>query len=373
LPDVRYSFDIFFLNAQKGWIGADQGFVFGTTSGGDTWTRQVAGLAKHAARMFFIDSDNGWAACGGAIIGKTSDGGAYWEQIILTNPPFPVDTVDFYGISFVNMRKGWTCAGRYPEYDAVAQETLFRGGQGYIATTNDSGYNWQLQKRDSIYDFFDMRSIDSLNSFVVGGSDRTMSGVVMKTTNGGQTWQSVSIPSQTKILRAIEFVGNRHAWAVGRNGTIIRTTDGGNSWITQQSNVDTTLFDVDFSDTLRGVISGNGYVLYTTNGGSTWQIANMNSIEESNNIFTNLSTKNIHAYPNPFHNYTNFNINIKTPNSHIKIYNSAGNLIKTFNIYSQNIRWDGIDDSNQQIPAGVYFVVQNDKGRQSVTPIVYQK
>jgi len=369
----RYFFDVFFLDSLQGWIGTDQGFIYYTDDGGDYWSTQVMGLAKHAARIFFIDEDYGWAACGGAIVGQTIDGGATWAQLFLQYPPFHLDTVDLYGIHFINRLKGWFCAGRYPEYiESIpgVGDTWFTRGQGYIAVSNDGGDTWQLQKRDTVYDYFDLRFKDLSNGYVVGGNDRTNAGIIFKTTTGGQSWQSVTnIPSQAKILRAVEWVGN-HLWAVGRNGTIIHSSNNGSTWSTQQSNVDTTLFDVDFCDTLHGLVSGNGCVLYTNNGGDTWQTANIEGIQEINiNLLSNSKFK-ISAFPNPFH----FHVTLQKPVEHtLKIYSVVGNLIRVFNSGTSTVTWDGKDNYGRFVPAGVYFATIRTKKNLSVIPIIYQK
>jgi len=139
IPDNRRLYDVFFLTEQKGWIGSDYGFVFYSPNGGDTWIRQTAGLAEINSRIFFIDNNCGWVSCYGNVFGRTSDGGQYWEQIWL--PPFPCDTVYFRGVSFVDRRRGWICAGRLPINDPWPWDTFF-GGQGYIAMSSDSGLNW---------------------------------------------------------------------------------------------------------------------------------------------------------------------------------------------------------------------------------------
>ena len=369
----RYFFDVFFLDTLKGWIGTDQGFIYNTDDGGVNWTIQVMGISKHVARILFIDDNYGWAACGAAIIGRTNQGGQNWswEQIQLSNPPFPSETVDFYGVSFVNRAKGWMCAGRYPEL--ISDTFRFTRGQGYIAVSNDSGFNWQLQRRDTVYDFFDIRFKDALNGYVVGGNDRTNAGIIMKTTDGGQNWQSVTIPTQAKILRALENVGN-HWWAVGRNGTIIPSSDNGNTWVNQQSNVDTTLFDVDFCDTLHGLVSGNSCVLYTNNGGDTWHIANA-GLEEINSIpiIHNFKSK-IYAFPNPFHSQITFNISELTSNNYnLQIYNAVGNLVKTVTTRHRQLIWEGKDSYGRTVPPGVYFAVVRTKDGTSTAPIIYQK
>jgi photosystem II stability/assembly factor-like uncharacterized protein len=382
--DALSYFDVFSLNAQKAWIGGNSGFIHYTPNGGQNWYLQAQGLSKWAARIFFINDTCGWAACGGAFIGKTTRGNDtiyhmdLWEQINLTNPPYSADSCDIYGIHFIDENRGWFCAGRYPEYDSIASETLYTRGQGYIAKTADGGGNaltWQLLRRDTIYDFFDIKFIDSLTGFVVGGNDQTNAGVVMKTLTGGQNWQTVIIPTQTKILRAIEIVGNRHLWAVGRNGTIIRSVDGGNTWSWQISGVDTTLFDVDFADTLNGLIAGNGYVLYTHDGGTNWSIADVYGIEEQTTKFPSPKSQiPIKVIPNPFYTQTIINIpNLNSQEHILQIFSVTGNLIKSFKTNQTSVIWNGKDMNERYVPSGVYFVrVKSDKNS-SIVPIIFIK
>jgi photosystem II stability/assembly factor-like uncharacterized protein len=371
----RYFFDVYFRDTLHGWIGTDQGFIYYTDDGGANWSTQVMGISKFTTRITFFDDNYGWASLGGAMVGQTNNGGQQWNQIPLYNPPFNVDTVDSYDISFATRMKGWFCAGRYPEYIESLPgqgDTWFTKGQGYIALSNDTGLTWQLQRRDTVYDYFGIRFVDTLKGFVVGGNDRTNSGIVMKSINSGQTWQTITIPNQTKYLRALEFVGKKYAWAVGRNGTIIHSSDSGNTWVQQQSNVDTTLFDVDFDDSLHGLVAGNGCVLYTDNGGNTWQQANI-GIQEINYI-TNVNPKLIITVsPNPFRHQALFNI--KSTNVlkyNIKIYNLNGELIKSFD-QNQPPIWDGTDNKGKQVASGVYFGAININQRTTIIPLVYQK
>jgi hypothetical protein len=62
-------------------------------------------------------------------------------------------------------------------------------------------------------------------------------------------------------------------WACGSRGTIVRTWDGGHSWHTCATPVDTTLFDIEFSDREHGMACGPGSVLITTDG-TTWRRVN---------------------------------------------------------------------------------------------------
>ncbi len=349
----RYFYDIFFFDEQKGWIGTNQGFIYYTQNGGTNWVSQAMGLSYFIYKIFFIDDSCGWAACYRPIIAQTINGGNLWQQIILPCPPFVYDSIDIRSISFVDRQKGWICAGQYIR-DDFPYDTCF-GGQGYIAKSSDGGLNWQLLLRDTIYDFFDIKMLDTLNGFVVGGNDRPMSAVVMRTFDGGNTWQNVTIPAQAKYLRSLKFVGN-HAWAVGHNGTIIHSSNGGNTWSMQTSNVNATLYDVDFSDTLHGLVAGDSYVLYTHDGGNTWHIANL-GIEEESWITPPSVHSSFSIYPNPARSFFVVRIPSSINSQMLKIFDVSGKLVKE--IDSPSAHNGQVADkrvSLKGIKPGVYFV-----------------
>jgi photosystem II stability/assembly factor-like uncharacterized protein len=352
IPDNRHLSDVSFLTNQKGWICSDLGFVFYSPNGGDTWIRQVAGLAGRTSRVFFLDDSCGWVSCKSAILGRTTNGGQYWDQIFLPYPPFHVDTTWFNSVSFADRQKGYLCAGRYPFYVESLPgqgDTWYTKGQGYIAKSVDGGVNWQLCQRDTVYDFFDIKFQDSLNGFIVGGNDRTMSAVMMSTSNGGNTWQVVTIPTQAKFLLSMNVINN-FIWAVGHNGTIIHSRNGGQTWIIQQSNVNTTLYDVDFTDTLHGLVAGDSYVLYTHDGGITWHIANLGVEEERSTL--NATRNILEVYPSPAKAFFTLRLPQSADREQIKIYDVTGKVVKELESSGHRelrISLDGIKNS-------VYFV-----------------
>ncbi len=85
-------------------------------------------------------------------------------------------------------------------------------------------------------------------------------------------------------------------------------------------------------------------------------------------VISNLKSKilNLSISPNPFRNRTTIkfqNPNTKSQNKDVgqdfnlalKIYNASGRLVKSFNLGSLLLTWDGTDDTGYQLPAGVYF------------------
>jgi len=77
----------------------------------------------------------------------------------------------------------------------------------------------------------------------------------------------------------ITFADVNTGWAVGNTGVIVKTTNGGNSWVQQNSGTTTNLFSVSFLNENTGWVAGGDvnlftfshvFVLGTTNGGSSW-------------------------------------------------------------------------------------------------------
>jgi len=91
-----------------------------------------------------------------------------------------------------------------------------------------------------------------------------------------QPWVELQSPVNT-TLKKLSFVDSLTGWATGESGIILRTTDGGNSWEIQNSNVQTFITDIFFLDknlgwatTIEDVSPFYSVILKTTNGGEDW-------------------------------------------------------------------------------------------------------
>ncbi|MCW8961436.1 MAG: YCF48-related protein, partial [Ignavibacteriaceae bacterium] len=82
-------------------------------------------------------------------------------------------------------------------------------------------------------------------------------------------WQN-PLP-QGNPLGSIYFVDSNTGWTVGTGGTILKTTNGGNSWETQNSGTEEYLLSTFFINANTGwVVGSNGLILKTTNSGDNW-------------------------------------------------------------------------------------------------------
>jgi photosystem II stability/assembly factor-like uncharacterized protein len=147
-------------------------------------------------------------------------------------------------------------------------------GYGVILHTTDGGNTWVRQGSPTEipdYDVGDIRAMDALNAWAVAGSGT--GGVILRTRDGGLTWVQQKVT--TFGLTGIGVVDGNTAWVVGSSGTILLTSDGGSTWTTQQSGTNATLFVVAVLDAMNAWIIGDqdsGYavILRTTDGGATW-------------------------------------------------------------------------------------------------------
>jgi photosystem II stability/assembly factor-like uncharacterized protein len=126
-----------------------------------------------------------------------------------------------------------------------------------------------------------IRNIRAVNDNVVWACGN--GGVVLRTVNGGTTWQVKTSPNAGSINYGLDALDSLTAWVTGTVGgtvdvSIWKTTDGGNTWTSQYNNPASFGDGVRFFDANNGVYFGdpdpypstNWELLTTTNGGTTW-------------------------------------------------------------------------------------------------------
>ncbi len=95
--------DVFFVDANNGWIVGNLGSIQHTTDGGATWTSQSSGVTEELRNVYFADVNTGWAVGLNQTILKTSNGGTTWSVI---NPMLGVGA-DFYSVFFLDLNNGY--------------------------------------------------------------------------------------------------------------------------------------------------------------------------------------------------------------------------------------------------------------------------
>lgn len=138
----------------------------------------------------------------------------------------------------------------------------------------------------------DIKAIDATTAVAVGEN-----GMIVRTTNGGSTWTSVS-SGTTVTLTALHMANATTGWAVGYDRTILKTTDGGAIWSPQSFTMSSRqVYDVFFIDASTGWTVGRddwpGYIAHvykTTNGGTGWSLTMMGTSSNLYSIWFTSST-----------------------------------------------------------------------------------
>ena len=268
-PSVPSGFNfcyVSFLNQTYGWADGTLGYVLYTTDGGSTWnvdSSQITGTTNTLWGIDFVDSLNGFA-CGnsGTLIG-TTDGGKTWAPLGST------PAIHWYALSFLDKSNGW-----------IVGQDASTPSYGEIYRTTDGGTTWTLAFRDSVKNaHLDAIDFTDANDGWVSG----WAGSILKTTDGGQTWKSYSgnLGLTATTLANIRFwhvetVDNNpdNVWLSTNVDILAHSTDGGTTWtadtLVPQQAKQTGLYNIQFTDSNHGWVTGYGQIFYTSDGGQTW-------------------------------------------------------------------------------------------------------
>jgi photosystem II stability/assembly factor-like uncharacterized protein len=137
---------------------------------------------------------------------------------------------------------------------------------GAFMRSTDLGATWTLLGDAPQTIFVDrVHFVDATSGYALGNG--LGSGLVLKTTDAGQTWSRLHEP--TGIMNSFYVHGRESITIVGSPGVISRTDDGGVTWEDQSSPITGDVYSVQYTSPDRGFIAGQ-YLLETTNGGSDW-------------------------------------------------------------------------------------------------------
>jgi photosystem II stability/assembly factor-like uncharacterized protein len=386
--------DVFFINANTGWIVGAEGRVIKTTDGGFNWITQGAFTGRYLRAIGFSDSLNGWMGLlrytqqhPDEILYRTTNGGANWY--LVDNIPQPQYN-GICGISVVNSSVVYASG-------SISTPAVF------LKTTN-GGTNWELRRMTEYAGFLvDCYFKNENTGFVVGCSDSNINigkPVVLYTTNAGTNWTITYTGSRARewgwkinfISSSVGYVSIEKIGSSGGSPIYIKTTDGGLTWtekpfLTQSYNEQ----GIGFINENTGWIGGWGGPTYqTTNAGANWELAGfgryINRFRFLNDSLAyavgedvyKYSTENVinisslsnsipsefkltQNYPNPFNPSTTIKYELYKPSKvKLEIYDMSGRVVKTlYNDFlpsgSYEMQWNGLDNNERQVSSGVYF------------------
>ncbi len=239
-----------FIDENTGWFVGNYGTIFKTTDGGLTWFTQNTKYTCDFTAIDPVDANNIWVIGYGYDtvyvendpsfkILFSADGGKHWDLKLSGAKYFCDSTCRKFGyiedIDFIDETTGYVV-----------------GDSGLILKTTNAGTSWELQEQSKDYNFKSVQFFDPIKGYVAGGGGYITighvprrdnfdeHGAILKTTDGGLHWQTVY--SDTFTFFDIYFRNPQLGWAVGEARWLIG----------------------------YGEIGGYQTLLKTTDGGENW-------------------------------------------------------------------------------------------------------
>ena len=246
-----YEFHFFFADAHftapgEGWIAGTHlltPVMYRISEDFTVWEEQKLPATIGAIRdLHFVSPQTGYACGDMGYIVKTSNGGAQWvKQETGTD-------VTLDGIFVLDEQHAWSVGGYYDmadgklSLDPVSRLKETRDGDrthnATVLRTTD-GENWEITLQGEPYQLFEVHFVDALKGFAVGETAVTHTEIMIRSDDGGATWEEVPLPPHPKgpyALYVVQFIDENTGFAIGGGfGTwvfaaILVTFDGGETW-----------------------------------------------------------------------------------------------------------------------------------------------
>ncbi|RDC63934.1 WD40/YVTN/BNR-like repeat-containing protein [Adhaeribacter pallidiroseus] len=212
--------DIKFVSVDTGYtFGNDPNILLKTTDGGNSW--EALPFPSSASDMFtsFYPITSKIILAGRYIPYRSMDGGRTWTKLSA------LDSTSIRQFEFTSATVGYACTGN-----------------GVYKTT-DTGNSWRLVKQKSLaYDA--IQFLDAQNGFISGGglveynASKIIAtyGFLARTKDGGETWINLdkgdwSTKTQNlKKITGMQFIDTNYGYLSTIENELLRTTDGGSTW-----------------------------------------------------------------------------------------------------------------------------------------------
>jgi photosystem II stability/assembly factor-like uncharacterized protein len=239
------------------YVRTDHGAFKRSKDAGNTWDTIWPKEISAVASSFWLDADTGFVAGNDDKMAKTADGGETWDVVAIDAGNPNVESYRPTGIDFLTRNTGWLGGVALLSSDAT---------EGFIIKTNDGGRTWEAQPSPASFKVGVIDFYDASHGWAPGG--RYGSPGTLYTDDGGATWRVCSVPEANRIVD-LHATGPTAAWASDYFGRLLRTSDGLN-WRYVDPGVHGIYKEVEFPDASHGYAAGTK-IIKTDDGGATWR------------------------------------------------------------------------------------------------------
>jgi photosystem II stability/assembly factor-like uncharacterized protein len=306
---TNYLTSVYFTDSKTGYA-VGWGIILKTTDGGNTWIKTVTQYTIFQCSSVFFPSKNiGYVLNGGdgdLYNFKTRDAGNTWDTISYAT--LTTDGALGSSVFFTDTLTGYVAGG------------------SNIWKTIDGGITWSNKDGDGPGIFGNAVYFPSKDTGYVVSAAYGMTSI--RTNNAGASWIKDTCEARTTLL-SLYFTNDSTGYVVGGSlingspGIILKTSDGGNTWNPQKIETYSGYFtSVYFTTPDTGYAVGAGQIFRTTNAGGP-VIKDTSVVAGTYNI---IQENSVQIYPNPTSNHLTIN-NKQCTNQQIDIYDVLGKEI----------------------------------------------
>ncbi|MBA6157335.1 IPT/TIG domain-containing protein [Tenacibaculum sp. S7007] len=202
----------------------------------------------------------------------------HYLKVLDTNWSIINDAAYYFQMEFISNRVGFAKHGEPDNY--------------VIVKTTDGGNTWSTIEIS--FPISDFEAVSS-NVFYI----KTTNGAIKKTVDIGVTWQDVGAFDVSNLIEEMFFKNELEGFLLARKSgktNIIKTIDGGNTWrVNKVLDVSTSYIKLiqHKNDTIKLFNEKANSIISTTDGGNTWKEENLGVEITYNPIFHFVSENNI--------------------------------------------------------------------------------
>lgn len=243
--------DIAFVDELHGYM-ITYSSSYKTIDGGETWT-EIPSITQGKKLEL---SDQIYAIMSDETLTISTDGGVVWNEVFT-----PQGFIDIIDVSI------------------TSDEIIYLATQTSLFKSSDIGQTWTEMGIP-----LPLMSIHFFNADE--GIVSTNDGRIRKTTDGGETWSTVSEGETINDAAGdFDFPVNEVGYAYSFNGKLYKTEDSGNSWFELNAPV-LEYRSVTFYDQNIGILgAGSGSIIRTIDGGENWEVIEL--VEAQNYYYIN--------------------------------------------------------------------------------------
>jgi photosystem II stability/assembly factor-like uncharacterized protein len=212
---TEHLFGLTFVNEQIGWAVGSRGTILHTRDGGRSWINSSLSEDLALSSVAFVNSTKGWIVGEFGVIFQTQNGGKNWIK-----QKSPVE------VSFVSGESRNLFALLFPE-----PESGWAFGLDGVVLKTRAGSPWEVVRQNEKTS----RSPAANHLFAAAAFNGGLwavgeRGTLLHSDAAGNHWRQAGAETPRLSLNGIAFGKDGFGLIAGNRGVILRTEDGGTTW-----------------------------------------------------------------------------------------------------------------------------------------------